>query len=105
MNKLVAVCAVIVAFNGLALAQAKTPVVRERQTNQQQRIHQGVRSGELTRHEVRKLETQQAHIQNVKVRAKADGVVTPGERARLDNMQDRASANIYHQKHDAQKRH
>ena len=32
----------------------------------------------------------------------ADGKVTAKERGRLHRMQDRASRNIHHQKHDAQ---
>jgi hypothetical protein len=104
MKQVLVVCALTMILGGPTLAQTRTPGVRERQVNQQQRIHQGMTSGELTRPEVRRLEAQQQHIQNVKVRAKGDGVVTPAERARLDNMQDRASANIYHQKHDVQKR-
>jgi hypothetical protein len=34
---------------------------------------------------------------------KSDGNLTPKERQKLDNMQDRASSHIYRQKHDRQK--
>lgn len=83
---------------------ASTPVVDARQAQQQGRINQGVASGELTRREARQLRHQQQHIAHAEARAKADGVVTPGERAKLDRMQDRASRNIHRQKHDAQHR-
>jgi len=82
----------------------KTPVVRRRQVNQQKRIHQGVKSGELTGPETRKLEREQAKIQRSKVRARSDGEVTPQERLRLQHKQNKASRNIYRQKHDGQAR-
>ena len=34
---------------------------------------------------------------------KSDGNLTPKERQKLDNMQDRSSNHIYKQKHDRQK--
>jgi hypothetical protein len=37
-------------------------------------------------------------------RAKADGVVTPREKARLERAQDKASADIYKEKHDGETR-
>jgi hypothetical protein len=82
----------------------KTPMVRRRQVNQQKRIHQGVKSGELTRLEARKLEREQARVQRSKVRAKSDGQVTPRERLRLQRQQNKASRDIYRQKHDGQTR-
>ena len=89
---------------GSALAQPATPVVTERQDNQKARIHQGVKSGELTRHEAAKLRAEQRRIRAEKRMAKADGVVTPAERAKLRRDQNRASRDIYRQKHDEQKR-
>jgi hypothetical protein len=78
--------------------------VNQRQRNQQQRIDQGIRSGELTRHEVKRLEREQTHIRHDEARAKSDGVFTPKERARIQREQNRASADIYRQKHDNQDR-
>jgi hypothetical protein len=87
-----------------ALAMANTPRINKRQHEQQGRIRQGIRSGELTGREVYRLERQQAAIQRTEWRAKSDGHVSWRERYRIDNMQDRASHNIYHQKHDRQDR-
>jgi hypothetical protein len=83
---------------------AATPRIDQRQANQERRIDQGVASGQLTRRETRRVERQQAHIDKVEDKAKADGQVTAQERARLTHMQNRASANIARQKHDAQHR-
>jgi uncharacterized membrane protein YebE (DUF533 family) len=38
----------------------------------------------------------------MEARAKADGVVTPQERAQITREQDRQSKRIAHEKHDAQ---
>lgn len=98
--KTVAVLAI--ALPTLAFAQANTPRVDQRQANQEQRIDQGVASGSLTQREANRLERGQQHVDNMENRAKADGVVTRGERARLHQAQDAQSARIYHQKHDRQ---
>ena len=83
-------------------ATPATPRVDQREANQQQRITQGVASGELTQKETYKLEKEQAAINKTEARAKADGKVTRAERKRLHRMQDAASRDIHKQKHDAQ---
>jgi hypothetical protein len=87
-----------------ATAWGGTPVVDERQDNQDERIDQGAASGELTKREEARLDAQQERIEDREERAKADGVVTKRERARLERSQNRASANIAKQKHDRQDR-
>ena len=82
---------------------AAKPGIDKRQQTQEQRIDQGQASGQLTRRVSRQLDHQQAHINRAESAAKADGVVTRGERKHLQAMQNRASKNIHHQKHDAQK--
>jgi hypothetical protein len=104
MRKLL-VFAVLFAVGALSVtAQTATPRVTKRQVQQQARIKQGVKSGELTAKETRKLERQQAKIAIDKAKAKSDGVVTPAERKKLNREQNRASRRIYRQKHDAQVR-
>ena len=78
----------------------RTPRINARQANQQKRIEQGVKSGELTPGETHRLERQQANIQANKLLAKSDGKVTPKERARLTQEQNRASRTIYWDKHN-----
>ena len=85
-----------------AFAQTGTPDIDQRQVNQERRIEQGVASGELTPRETRRLEAGQQHVQNMETRAKADGVVTRQERARIHQAQDVQSKRIYRQKHDRQ---
>jgi hypothetical protein len=104
MKKFAVVIFVLVLANLSVDAQTRAPKVTERQVNQQQRINQGIKSGELTRREAGKLQAQQARVQHTKVKAKSDGVVTQGERAKIHHQQNAASRSIYRQKHDGQKR-
>jgi hypothetical protein len=87
-----------------AKAQSTTPVVDQRQDNQQDRIEGGVKSGELTRRETRKLAKDQRELKRMEKRAKADGEVTNKEKARLQQKENENSRAIRHQKHDAQDR-
>jgi uncharacterized membrane protein YebE (DUF533 family) len=84
----------------LAMAQTATPRINHRQVRQEARIHQGVQSGELTRGEAMRLQAGERHIQQMKVRAKSDGVVTPAERGRIGRAQNRESRRIARLKHN-----
>ena len=68
--------------------------------NQKERIQDGVRSGEITKPEAKKLRAQQKHIRKTERAMKADGQMTKKERKVLDRKQDRASENIKHENHD-----
>ena len=84
----------------MAMAQTATPRINHRQVRQEARIHQGVRSGELTRGEALRLQAGERHIQRMKLRAKSDGVVTPRERARIGRAQNHESRRITRLKHN-----
>ena len=94
----------VLAILGTAPVLAGTPRLNQREANQHARIHQGVESGSLTRPEARRLRAGEARLNYNEARAKADGVVTPAERAQLHREADRESDRIYRQKHDAQTR-
>jgi hypothetical protein len=100
----------VLAGLGLALvvvagtAAAGTPRYDARQAHQQQRIVNGVQSGELNMRETRRLAAGQVHLDRVERRAKADGEVTARERAHMQHEEDQQSRRIYRQKHDAQDR-
>lgn len=78
--------------------------VNQRQKRQQGRILQGVKSGELTRNEFRRLEKEQARIRRHERKARSDGEFTLKERARINRELNRSSRHIYRQKHDRQDR-
>jgi len=90
-------------LSGAALAAGdQTPNLDKREQRQQQRIAQGVSSGQLTPRETARLEGREAKLNADEARAKSDGKVTPKERARLQREANRDSRHIYRQKHDAQ---
>lgn len=77
--------------------------VGQRRENQQDRIAQGAKSGQLTAGETAKLENQQRGInQQVRAdRAANGGKLTQGEKAQVNREQNRTSKNIYNKKHNA----
>lgn len=87
-----------------AEAGVRDPGVNARQQNQQQRIKQGVRSGELTRAETGKLAREQRDIRRTEREYKSDGQLTRDERIDLHHQENQANRDIYQQKHDAQDR-
>lgn len=94
-------CGVLVVFLAApVMAGTRTPGINQRQIHQQQRINQGIRSGQLTYGEARRLENQEARIQTNKLFDKSDGKVTPAERQQLNRELNRTSANIYRLKHN-----
>ncbi|HTZ73117.1 MAG TPA: hypothetical protein VMB47_04290 [Candidatus Aquilonibacter sp.] len=80
--------------------------VGQRQKMQQQRIAQGMKSGQLTAGESARLERQQQGINREKagMREANGGKLSGGDKAQLNRQQNRASGNIYAKKHNAVKR-
>src|SRR6267378_3469668 len=76
----------------------------QRNVNQQQRIEQGIRSGQLTNREAAKLEGGQARVNQAEARAGADGHVGANEQQRIQKAENKQSKRIYREKHDAQTR-
>lgn len=88
-----------------ALAQTTSaPRIDQRQANQDRRIEQGVKSGQLTGKEAARLEKGQAREQKMEAKAAADGKVTKKERARIEHAQDQQSRKIAREKHDKQRK-
>jgi hypothetical protein len=75
---------------------------QNREARQENRIKQGVQSGELTKHEAKRLARGQKKVDRFQEKAMADGVMSPEEKVKLEQMQDRQSKRIYKQKHDGQ---
>ncbi|HXW63165.1 MAG TPA: hypothetical protein VEJ45_11235 [Candidatus Acidoferrales bacterium] len=80
--------------------------VGQRRENQQDRIAQGIRSGQLTAGETAKLERQQQSInhEDASMRAANGGKLTAADKAALNQRQNNASKNIYAKKHNSQTR-
>lgn len=96
-------------MTGAVLAQ-QTPApnaapdkVDQRRENQQDRIANGVQSGQLTAGETRNLEGREANLNNeIKDDRQADGgKLTQAEKQQVNNQQNRISNSIYRDKHNA----
>ena len=83
-------------------AQAK-PTVAQRKENQQDRIANGVQSGQLTAGETANLEKKEAAInkETAADRAANGGTLTASEKKQVNKEQNGASKNIYNKKHNA----
>jgi hypothetical protein len=94
--------AVAAAFlvSGSTLAYAAE--VDNRMERQQDRIQQGVRSGELTPGETAHLERRESRVEGEiqRDRAANGGRLTPGEKAKINRQQNRISRDIYRKKHN-----
>jgi len=77
--------------------------INQRKENQQDRIAQGIRSGQLTAGETARLESREASINRQEARMKAanGGSLTSGERAKINREQNQTSRAIYRDKHNA----
>jgi hypothetical protein len=72
----------------------------QRNANQQQRIEQGVKSGQLTNREVGKLENGQGKVNRAEARAGAHGGVNANEQRRIQQAENKQSGRIYRDKHN-----
>jgi len=77
--------------------------VDKRRENQQDRIANGIKSGQLTAGETAKLETQESKInKEVRTDRKANGGnLTNNQKAQVNKQLNRESARIYNKKHNA----
>jgi hypothetical protein len=95
--------ATLVALPVIAEAQT-TDATRadRRQVRQEQRIDQGVQSGQLNQREAARLERGQNRVGAMETRAQSDGSVSKREKARIERTQDAQSKRILRQKNDRQ---
>jgi hypothetical protein len=85
----------------------KPETIAQRKDNQQDRIAQGIQSGQLTPGETKNLETKEAGLNKEEhtMRSDDDGHLTAADRAKLNNQQNKLSNNIYDDKHNAAQDH
>ncbi len=83
------------------------PTVAQRKTDQQDRIANGVQSGQLTAGETKNLETKEQDLNKEEnnMRSQDDGHLTSADRTKLDRQQNNLSKNIYQDKHNANTAH
>jgi hypothetical protein len=90
-----------------APAAKPKPTVAQRKENQQDRIAQGVKSGQLTAGETANLETKEAAIngETKADRAANGGKLTAAEKTQINKQQNGVSKQIYADKHNANTQH
>ena len=72
----------------------------ERNVDQQQRIEQGLKSGQLSTGEAARLESGASRIDRMESNALKDGNLSPAEKARIQRAQNQESRRIYADKHN-----
>ena len=101
--KTTAITLQLIAMSVLTTAAwAQTPAEQDQQrdVNQQQRIEQGLQSGQLSTKEAGSLERQEKHVDNMEARDLKNGSMSAGEQARLNAAQNKVSGDIYADKHN-----
>jgi hypothetical protein len=86
---------------GNAFAQTNAINDQQRDVNQQQRIEQGLQSGQLSTREAGQLERGQQAIDRQESKDLRNGSISPGEQSKLNSMENRESNAIYADKHNA----
>ncbi|MGD1146651.1 MAG: hypothetical protein ABR961_01715 [Thermoanaerobaculaceae bacterium] len=96
----------IVAVLGAATAARADGPIQQRKDNQQERIAQGVASGQLTAGETARLEGKEAALNHEEraMRQANGGKLTAGDRAVINKQQNKLSGKIYQLKHNARRR-
>lgn len=102
-TKLLTACATLALTIGIAGGASAQTVGSEQQrdVDQQQRIDQGLKSGQLSTGEAAKLEQGEAHIDRMESNADRNGNLSAAEKARIQNAQNRESAAIHRDKTNA----
>lgn len=89
-----------VAGNPNSASSQRMQTDAQRNINQQNRIEQGVQSGQLTNKEASRLERGQARIDRAEARAGADGHISAGEQARIQHRENVQSRHVFRGKHN-----
>lgn len=102
---LITLAAAVLILPASSFAQQTKPA--QRKDNQQDRIANGVQSGQLTAGETKRLETREAGInrETRRDRAANGGKLTAQERQQVNRQQNRVSNSIYRDKHNASTAH
>src|SRR5580658_6325340 len=84
-----------------ASAQTAAEQEQQRDVNQQQRIEQGLQSGQLSTKEAGSLERDEQHVDHMEAHDLKNGSISPAEQARLNAAENKTSNAIYADKHNA----
>lgn len=100
MNRTLITAALSLACAG-AFAQTTAASTAQRDVNQQTRIENGLKDGSLNTREAAKLEKEESHVDHLQAKELKDGTLSAAERARLNAAQNKVSADIAADRHNA----
>jgi hypothetical protein len=102
---LVAMC--VPALQAQSDSSVTGQTIQQRKKNQQDRIANGIQSGQLTAGETKNLENKEANLnkEERQMRAGDNGKLTAADRTKLNQQQNRLSNDIYQDKHNANVAH
>lgn len=83
-----------------AATEKREAVVDQREANQEKRIEEGVKSGQLNAGEEKRLENKEAQIKKMESKAMADGKMSKKEFKKIEKAQNQANREIRRKKHN-----
>lgn len=93
-NTLIFILSSLIFISGFSFSMAEDNPARKAGLNQKQRIEEGIKSGELTPEEARRLEAEQMKLREIESNVQSDGKVTPREREIVKSKRENASRHI-----------
>ncbi len=98
--------ALFFALPAASLLAQTNATINQRKVNQQDRIGQGVQSGQLTAGETAHIEKQESAINHEEraMRAQDNGHLTTADKKLINHQQNQESKRIYRDKHNARVR-
>ena len=91
------------AADNAAATPKREEIIDQREVNQQKRIEQGVKSGELTKQETQNLEKREDKIKSDEANAMKDGKMSKKEFKKLEHEENRVSRDIHKKKRNNRK--
>jgi len=105
ISKVIIHSAILITLAVPAAFAGQGDTIQDRKENQQDRIAQGVKSGQLTAGETANLESKESGLNKEEhnMRAADNGKLTAADRAKINHQQNKLSHQIYKDKHNARK--
>jgi hypothetical protein len=101
-RSLIAISMSLVLFASVDAQEQPAAVAAQRDANQQERIEQGLQSGQLSSKEAGQLERDEQRLDRTQAHdLKTGGALTPQEKAQITHEQNQVSRDIYQDKHNA----
>ncbi|NKI94470.1 hypothetical protein [Rhizobacter sp. SG703] len=94
------ITSMMLAASAGAFAQSTTAGSVQRDVNQQERIQQGLQSGQLSTKEAGKLEREESKVEHLQAQSLKDGKLSNDEKLRLNAAQNKVSSDIATAKHN-----